>query len=222
MENIRKYVEYVYSSDFDKEGCYIKMFECVDAVTNKLVTMNDSNQKAYSRIILNYIWNYMCVEGEFSDAINNIDNYDIAGNDDETSELIYFLYELSDVFKCFGISLNQESINLGYKKIVLTEPNESQVYDRRYFRKKKEPTATTPEQVDVIRTLLKSAGIEYSSDVDLAKFISWLCGGTEFSIRNNGLVPNTGYENEEVLKEKFALIGIEYEKGRIKQRTNNL
>ena len=57
MENIRKYVEYVYSSDFDKEGCYIKMFECVDAVTNKLVTMNDSNQKAYSRIILNAEFN---------------------------------------------------------------------------------------------------------------------------------------------------------------------
>ena len=102
------------------------------------------------------------------------------------------------------------------KKIVLTEPNESQVYDRRCFRKKKEPTATTPEQVDVIRTLLKSAGVEYSSDVDLAKFISWLCGGTEFSIRNNGLVPNIGYGNEEVLKEKFALIGIKYEKGKIK------
>ena len=76
----------------------------------------------------------------------------------------------------------------------------------------------TTQQVDVVRTLLRSAGVEYNNDVKLSEFIEWLCGGSADSIRKNGIVPNTGYENEEVLKEKFLNIGIRYDRGRVTQQ----
>lgn len=81
---------------------------------------------------------------------------------------------------------------------------------------KKVALANTTQQVDVIRTFIKSAGVEYNNDTALAKFISWLCGGTEDSVRKNGIVPNTGYGNENELKKQFASIGIDYDKGTIK------
>jgi len=221
MENIRKYINYLNSLDLDEEGVYAKEDECIDAVTNKLLSMSENNQKAYCRVILEFIWSYVYPSDACS-ALNDIDNYN--PNKDENvvvRNTIYFIYRLGTIFSCVNIDMNKESISLGYVEILPKGFNELYKNIQNSGRKKS-PTAKTTEQVDVIRTLLKSAGVEYSSDVDLSKFISWLCGGSADSIRNNGLVPNTSYENEESLKEKFALIGIEYEKGKIKQRTNNL
>lgn len=222
MENIRKYIDYLGSLDLDENEVYIKENECIDAVTNKLLSMNENNQKAYCRVIIEFIWSYV-YSGDAYSALNDIDNYDMFN--DENVELRYtmsLLFALQLTFECFNIDMNQESISLGYRKILPNSINKLHDYNIQNFKRKKSPTAKTTEQVDVIRTLLKSAGVEYTSDVNLAKFISWLCGGSADSIRNNGLVPNIGYENEEVLKAKFALIGIEYKKGKIKQRTSNL
>lgn len=80
---------------------------------------------------------------------------------------------------------------------------------------KKQAIAKATEQVDVIRTLFKSAGVEYNNDTKLSEFIEWLCGGSAGSIRKNALVPNVGFENEDVLKERFLEIGIKYSKGKI-------
>lgn len=222
MENIRKYIDYLDSLNLDENEVYTKENECIDAVTNKLLSMNENNQKAYCRVIIEFIWSYV-YSGDAYSALDDIDNYDISDEkDDEVRNTISFFFSLQSIFKCFNIDINQESISLGYRKISPINIDEPLEYNIQNSRKKKPSTAKTTEQVDVIRTLLKSAGVEANSDVNLSKFISWLCGGSADSIRNNGLVPNTGYENEEVLKEKFALIGIEYEKGKIKKRTSNL
>lgn len=222
MENIRKYIDYLDSLDLDENEVYIKESECIDAVTNKLLSMNENNQKAYCRVILEFIWSYV-YSGDAYSALDDIDNYDIFNDKNAgVRNTISFFFSLQSIFKCFNIDMNQESISLGYRKISPSDIDAPLGYNIQNSRRKKPSTAKTTEQVDVIRTLLKSPGVEYSSDVDLAQFISWLCGGSADSIRVNGLSPNTGYENEEVLKEKFALIGIEYEKGKIKQRTSNL
>ena len=223
MENIRKYFEYLDSPELNEDEMYIKADKCIDEVTNKMLSMSENNQKAYCRVILDFIWGYVygC---DLGTPLDNIEKYDLLSHDDHTGrrEAMWFLNSLCLLFRNFGIDMNKESINMGYSKISKYETNGEQEYNRQRLNRKKAATAKTTEQVDVIRTLLKSAEVEYSSDVNLAKFISWLCGGSADSIRNNGLVPNIGYENEEVLKEKFALIGIEYEKGKIKQRISNL
>lgn len=126
---------------------------------------------------------------------------------------IYFDFTGRSIMELAKITLKDtENLNMTVFEEYSEKPKSGQ-------KGKKPATAKTTEQVDVVRTLLKSAGVEANSDVNLSQFISWLCGGSAQSIRVNGLSPNTGYENEEVLKEKFALIGVEYEKGKIKQRT---
>lgn len=101
-------------------------------------------------------------------------------------------------------------------KEICEKAAESYIFSRSGKVRKKVALANTTQQVDVIRTFIKSAGVEYNNDTALAKFISWLCGGTEDSVRKNGIVPNTGYGNENELKKQFASIGIDYDKGTIK------
>ena len=213
MENIRKYFSFIYTTDDEDEMMYSEL-ETIGAVSNKLLLMSEANQKAYCRVILKQINDWIGVDEELQLVINGSKKPDIWEH-----SILYLSILLNDLFDCFNIDMRQEAKLLGYNEII-PEYLEKAVVKRGTFRhreiRKKFATAKTKEQVDVIRTLLRSAGVEYSSDVNLAQFISWLCGGSADSIRNNGLVPNTGYENEEVLKEKFALIGIKYEKGKIK------
>lgn len=219
MENIRKYVDYVWGDNFDEDTCYIIRNKCLDAITNKLLTLNENNQHAYCAIIIRYFWSYMIVDQDLSEAIDDVDNFMFFQDNDysDTAELISFFCEVSDIFQCFEISLNAESIKLGYKKITPSNREElPNLHSKRKF--KKGEVAKITEQTDVIRTLLRSSEVGYSSDVDLSKFISWLCGGASESVRQYGFSKNVGFQNEERLKEKFSMIGLEYERGKIKNK----
>ena len=231
MKQLKEYINNVMSS-FAPDGSY-DVFKAMsytiqytDYVAEKLLTLNENSQKAYCRLILDYIWIGCNSYKEFQIIANDIENYELLSENSPFDEILNCLLRLHEIFSYFGIDLNKESIALNHKKLVSQRSikNGSSILLQRLdnVKGKKTATAKTTEQVDVIRTLLKSAGVEYSADVNLAKFISWLCGGSADSIRINGLVPNTGYENEEVLKDKFALIGIEYEKGKIEQKANKL
>ena len=133
--------------------------------------------------------------------------------DNEIDVMVEFILEIEDLFNSCDLSLNDHLTALQVPSDMV-QRKAKDVLAQTVLRKKL-PSAKATEQVDVITTLLNKCNIKYSNDKDLSEFISWLCGGSAESIRQNGIIKNTGYNNEEVLKEKFASIGITYDKGKI-------
>lgn len=228
MDKLREFYECVY--DLDEEALMIKMLECLDHIRNKLLVLDDNNKKIYCRMIVSHTWDYLSGLEDFpdvfigedlehlSDRVHNSENLG-------TEMLFSFFIWLSDSFYLCGISLNNICEELNCPVLL---PNEYSRMSYEVMRnglrldatkksggRKKTAEANITEQADVIRTLIKSAGLKYNSDSNLSVFISWLCGGNSESIRQKGLSQNTGFQNEETLKEKFSIIGLTYEKGNV-------
>ena len=218
----------------------------VEKIANKLFSMCKEDREIYVKLIVSLIDNYhlICYDRielityEISDAFTN-ERIECKGNvyietfnkDDfdiscVVNDIDFFIESLFCLFLDFGIDVHsiidksKEKAPLynEYERMkeICEKAAESYIFSRSGKVRKKVALANTTQQVDVIRTFIKSAGVEYNNDTALAKFISWLCGGTEDSVRKNGIVPNTGYGNENELKKQFASIGIDYDKGTIK------
>ncbi|WP_195622170.1 hypothetical protein [Bacteroides clarus] len=262
MENIRRYIEAVYSGHVSSSDMFMLREECINSIANKLLSMDSSNKECYVRMIASYLemeWNY-CLAGEengslakerfarikdnlylennleititaddiksleeakdyFDENINESEHFFYSTEEIELKEervwmMVEFIYGINWLFNSCNISLND------YLKVlqVPSDMMQQEVRDilSQKASRKKLPSAKSAEQVDVIMTLLNGCKVNTPTKETLAEFISWLCGGTVNSIRQNVMCKNTGYNNEEVLKEKFASIGITYEKGKIK------
>ena len=227
MRNIRAFFNKVYDIEISDEEYYVEEEHCLDHICNKLLTMDSTNKKSFCRMIVDHLfYNLGCME-DFNKTFTGKDMEHFRDRVDNASEgtkyLASFLLQLSAILLFCDIKLNDICVECDHP-ILLPDEYSKNIYEKLYFREdlkrknKKSAGAKTTQQVDVVRTLLRSAGVEYNNDVKLSEFIEWLCGGSADSIRKNGIVPNTGYENEEVLKEKFLNIGIRYDRGRVTQQ----
>lgn len=105
--------------------------------------------------------------------------------------------------------LDLNLFGIGEEEDIISTPNNS--------LSKKELEATAKMKCDVITALIKTSGYELPTDKALSSFISWLCGGSAESIRQNGLSRYLlGTENQEIIKAKFESIGMLYENGEIR------
>ncbi|MFQ8803129.1 MAG: hypothetical protein ACLR8S_14110 [Paraprevotella clara] len=63
MENVRKYCEYIdlyfqVEPNIEKQDNYVfERTKCLDAVSNKLLSMDDTNKKYYAQMIADYFEN---------------------------------------------------------------------------------------------------------------------------------------------------------------------
>lgn len=217
MENIRAF--------FENETLDI----CVEKISNKLLSIPEYNQKLYAKMLVSEMETHICEISDYNlsrcpDGEWYMDNELVSGINLKIGffQLLYSLINIFNYANICIIDIMDELKCKALKKCLFDSPYNFVDWekDRQNYisAKKKVPIAKTTEQVDAILALLKSDSVEYSSDTDLAKFISWLCGGSEKSIRQNGLCRNTGYNNESVLKEKFSLIGLIYDKGKIRDK----
>jgi len=225
---------------------YYRLTEYVEKVANKLFSMCKEDRPIYAKLMIeciniHYGICYDSVEMVMTDVINkktgksrknkeNVYIYEFKGEKFDMSatmsDIDSFVKAVFGLFLDFGVDVHSIIKKLEEKaarsdcydelEVMLDFTADGSVFNLNKGIRKKLPRAKTTEQVDVIRTFIKSAGIKYKDDTALAEFISWLCGGTGDSVRKNGIVPNTGYGNEKELKKQFASIGIDYDKGTIK------
>lgn len=225
---------------------YYRLTEYVEKVANKLFSMCKEDRPIYAKLMIECINIYygICydsVEMVTTDVINKktgksrkekeyVYIYEFKGEKFDMSaamsDIDDFVEAVFGLFLDFGVDVYSIIKKIEEKAArsdcydeledILAFAANGPVFNLNKGIRKKLPRAKTTEQVDVIRTFIKSAGVKYKDDTALAEFISWLCGGTEDSVRKNGIVPNTGYGNEKELKKQFANIGIDYDKGTIK------
>ena len=81
--------------------------------------------------------------------------------------------------------------------------------------KSKADKATAKNQYGILSALIKASGYTIPDGKKFASFISWLCGGSAESIRQN-VCCKYDCGDEKVLIEKFKSIGIVYEDGKIR------
>ena len=82
-------------------------------------------------------------------------------------------------------------------------------------QQQKKDCATAKMKCEIFTTLLKALGYTPPSNVEFSKFISWLCGGSPESIRQNGFIGTLKDADMGIIKERLKLIGIDYESGKI-------
>ena len=133
----------------------------------------------------------------------------------------YFEIPLKDeILKIIKVGEDIELIDLelvGIEKEVKNYPEEDIISTPNIYSSRKESEATVKMKCDVITALIKTSGYELPTNKELASFISWLCGGSAESIRQNGLSRYlSGTENQEIIKAKFESIGMLYENGEIR------
>lgn len=133
----------------------------------------------------------------------------------------YFEIPLKDeILKIIKVGEHIELIDLelvGIEKEVKNYPEEDIISTPNIYSSRKESEATVKMKCDVITALIKTSGYELPTNKALASFISWLCGGSAESIRQNGLSRYlSGTENQEIIKAKFESIGMLYENGEIR------
>lgn len=237
MENIRRYIETVYGEFESFEQLAVIREECICLIANKLLTMDSTNKELYAKMISKYLdsmHNYCSINETYvtsndrfvrlKNRLNEINDFDESNTisdeedivlhlDNEIDVMVEFIFEIEDLFNSCDLSLNDHFTALQVPSDMIHQKAKDALSQK--VLRKKLPSAKATEQVDVITTLLNNCNIKYSNDKDLSEFISWLCGGSAESIRQNGIIKNTGYNNEKVLKEKFASIGITYDKGKI-------
>lgn len=216
--------------DCDENKLILRGPNLISRIGDKLLTLDDGNKKLYCRIIVNFTWEFLSVTEEFSEVFTgeDLENLNARVFDSEVpgiSLLYSFFCDLSNLFYLCGISLYDTCLELEFPPLLPDRNIKLYDYKEREKSKfditkktsvtKKNAGAKVTEQADVVRTLLNSAGVKYNSDSNLADFISWLCGGSSETIRQRGLSQNTGFDNEETLKKKFSMIGIEYSRGKL-------
>lgn len=86
-------------------------------------------------------------------------------------------------------------------------------------QQQKKDCATAKMKCEIFTALLKALGCTLPSNVEFSKFISWLCGGSPESIRQNGFSGCLKDTDKEIIKERLKSIGISYENGKIIQHT---
>lgn len=84
-------------------------------------------------------------------------------------------------------------------------------------QQQKKDCATAKMKCEIFTALLKALGCTPPSNAELSKFISWLCGGSPESIRQNGFSGTLKNADLEIIKGKLESIGINYENGKIVQ-----
>ena len=86
MENIRRYCEYIdlyfqLEPDQGKQDKYIiEKNKCLDAVSNKLLSMDDTNKKYYAKMIADYFENVASINFDLLNAFLPDDD-EISKND---------------------------------------------------------------------------------------------------------------------------------------------
>lgn len=249
MENIRRYCEYIdlyfqLEPDQGKQDKYIiEKNKCLDAVSNKLLSMDDTNKKYYAKMIADYFENVASINFDLLNAFLP-DNDEIAKNDirkeiegageTATEEEITFVWErakqrrtitdnatlcvaeltwnIAKLFACCNIDINTffRVYFIPTERPTLSESTSTNL-------KSKTDKSTAKNQYGILSALIKASGYTIPDGKKFASFISWLCGGSAESIRQNVCCKyDCGDEN--ILKEKFASIGITYEDGKIKKR----
>ena len=217
MENIRAF--------FENETLDI----CVEKISNKLLSIPESNQKLYAKMLVSEMETHICEIFDYnlsrdSDGEWYIDDESAAGINLKI-DFFQLIYNIINIFNYANINILNTIDDLeckALKKYLFDSSYNFKNWEKdrqeHISAKGKVSKATATEKVDVIRTILNSDKAQYSNDKALAAFIAWLCGGSHESIRQNGISKNSRYNNEDVLKEKFASIGIFYEKGKIKNK----
>lgn len=247
MENIRKYCEYIdlyfqMEPNIEKQNNYVfERVKCLDAVSNKLLSMDDTNKKYYAQMIADYFENNASlyfdlfhaflpdddkitkddVRKEIEDAGETATEEEIdlvwkrlkqkrTISDDATLCVAELIWHIAKLFSCCGIDVNKffRIYMIPIECPAFTEPVDSNI-------KKKIYKATAKNQYGVLCALIKASGYAIPEGTRFASFISWLCGGSPDSIRQN-VCCKYDCGDEGILKEKFASIGIIYEEGKIK------
>lgn len=248
MENIRKYCEYIdlhfqIEPNIEKQDNYVfERTKCLDAVSNKLLSMDDTNKKYYAQMVADYFENnaslYFDLLHAFLPDDDKITKDDVRGkieaageiateeeithvwerikqrrtiSDDATLCVAELIWNIAKLFYCCDIDVNKffRVYTIPIECPTLTEPTDSNIKKNIY-------RATAKNQYGVLCALIKASGYTIPEGTKFAAFISWLCGGSYDYIRQNACCK---YDcgDEKTLKEKFASIGITYEKGKIKK-----
>lgn len=206
----------------------------LENIANKLLAMNKEDRVIYAKLAIEQLHNWYCsfqcfgrrpvrmenniyvceysgIKYEITSIVNDVNSF--------ISDFFYSLY-------CFNIdsetiihTLQKESDGVGMHECLCELCKEQSKYripiSKIIGKTKQPPKATIPEQVDVVQTLLRGANITNYDNTKLAEFVSWLCGGSAETIRQR--ISSVGYDNEEALKEKFALLKVKYNEGKIEK-----
>ncbi len=212
MENIRAYCEYIdlhFQAEPNQEkqdNYYIEQNKCLDAVSNKLLSMDDANKRYYAKMIADYFENRASIDFDLLNAFRSEDN-DRNISDDATLCVAELVWSIAKLFAFCGLDINQymEVFIIPGERPVLSVENVKKKIDR----------STAKNQYGILCALIKASGHTIPDGKKIASFISWLCGGSVESIRQN-VCCKYDFGDERILKEKFASIGITYEEGKIK------
>lgn len=192
MENIDKFFTFLYDGSFENSGIgYIAFRDrCIANIADKALSMNEKNQQVYCRLILDYFWDITYGDEEFNDTFyfEGLDNVEEKLSD-KTEEAIWFLIKISNIFKYCGISMNELSEEMGYKKVT---PIYFEKKDKHSTNNKKRAKATSLQQWAVLRVLMEGAVNWRLTDnnnklrfdkTKIAEFVSFICGGSPDVIR---------------------------------------
>lgn len=249
MENIRKYCEYIdlyfqMEPNIEKQDNYVfERTKCLDTVSNKLLSMDDTNKKYYAQMIADYFENNASINFDLFHAFlpddDKITKDDVRKeieadgetateeeitlvwervkqrrmiNDDATLCVAELIWRIAKLFSCCGIDINKFFKTY---MIPIECPTFTESADVNINKKKGNDRATAKNQYGILCALIKASGNTIPEGKKFASFISWLCGGSSESIRQN-VCCKYDCGDESTLKDKFASIGITYEEGKIK------
>lgn len=191
MENIRNFFE---GEDLNA---------CIEAISNKLLLLPVENQKLYANILLQEI------NDQILDHQSSLEDFEISRSpDNEPSideeyiaynnfriDLYVFVSRINNLFQLCGIDLIKQTqdLNCNAVKKYIDKNNliDLEIYNN---QKKKCIKATMLQSWTVIRNLMECAvgwrltnndnKLMYNKK-DVAKFIAFLCGGSEERIRKH-------------------------------------
>lgn len=212
MENVRKYYKEIKRMLGSKRPTNMQVNikaselanETLDGIKNKLLQMPKDVIPNYAKFIVAAVNNELTM---FEYKLNNELNYEYLYH---TLDLDYlyqrdyekYSFHIVDIFEQFGVKIDvnpfkndeDEGVCSDILKITTDLDREVNFESKPHGVRKKESNATTAQQWIVIRTLMECAtGWRLTNDenklmynkTDIAKFISFLCGGSEEVIRKH-------------------------------------
>lgn len=227
MENVRKFMLSLLGSKCNINEEFNPIFtasECVENITNKIFMYSEEDRKRYARMVLFYMAsNGVLLErdGFTIDPDATFGNYSYFNELFKEYEYVrlFFLSSVIYSFYIFDINLEEIAKEAGIYDgfLIPNVPLANKIIAKSSTKALKGDKANQKNQYGILSALIKASGYTIPDGKKFASFISWLCGGSAESIRQNACCKyDCGDEN--ILKEKFASIGITYEDGKIKKR----
>lgn len=144
-------------------------------------------------------------------------------------DIYFFIQTVFSLFLDFGIDISSIINSICDESSILKDIcNDAIKYGKRgsieinKIRKQRNPI-TANQQYDTIKALLNAAGWKGADNTKIAEFVAWLVNGSQTYIRQyilSGESRDRDKKNADsmLIKEKFKLIGMNYNNGEIKKQ----